>query len=178
MPRTIRAAIVAAILALTVAAPAMAAPTSVAAPETLTVLATTSLTGVPASIAYGSGLAGSSRNNGSAFTMTASSNSVSGFAVSWAATDLTGPGTIAANTRGLQLVNAGGGTCATVGALSGYTTAPGKAYTGPAGTAQNIVVNTTAGSCAIGGVQLYVAIPVTAISGNYTGTTTFTVTET
>lgn len=164
----------AAVLAL--ASPAFGAASSPVT-ETLTVLASTTLTGVPASLTYGSSLAGATVTSGTAFTMTASSTSPAGYNVSWAATDLTsGANTILSTARSFLLTTPGAG-CATVGASTGYTIAPGKAYNGPAGTAQNVVNRTTAGSCAVAGVVLSVAIPAGAIPGPYTGTTTFAVTE-
>lgn len=162
------------------ATPALAAnPSPMTATESLTITATTTLAGVPTTLSYGTALAGASVNTGTAFTITVTSNNGTGFNVFWAASDLTATGgTIAAPTnRSIVLTNAGGGTCATVGALSGYSTAPGKAYTGPAGTAQSFVVNTAAGTCAIAGVKLYLAIPGAAVAAAYTGTSTFSVTE-
>jgi hypothetical protein len=145
--------------------------------ETLTVLPTTTLTGVPASIAYGSGIGGATLTSGSPFTMTATTNSATGLNVTWAASDLTGSGTIAAqNNRYLQMTSPGAG-CSSVGALSGYSTAPGKVYSGVANSQQSIVTVASAASCAIAGVTLRVIIPAAATPGAYTGSTTFTATE-
>lgn len=171
----IRAMVAGIVLAALATTPAFAGQ-SVPVPETLTVSPTSTLTGIPASIAYGSALAGADAVSPSFATVTASTNNVTGFSVSWSATDLTGSGTIPSTARSIQLASVGAG-CATVGALSGYTTSPGKLYTGPANTAQSFVVSTVAGSCNITTLRLHVAVPALAVSGNYTGTSTFAISE-
>jgi hypothetical protein len=174
MKRPLTLALVASILLVSPVLGAASSPAS----ETLTVSATTTLTGVPASIAYGASLAGNTVTSGSAMTWTASSNNGAGFTVNWAATNLTTTGgTIAAVPNRYLLLTGAGTGCATVGALSGYTTAPGMGYNGPAGSPQAIVNRTSNGTCAITGVVLSVTIPAGAVAGAYTGTTTISVVE-
>lgn len=171
-----RAAALAVVLTIATSGAAMAASSTIN--ETLTVLPTTTLTGVPATVDYGSGLTGTQRDSTATYILVASTNAVHGLAVSWSATDLTGAGTIVAgNNRSLQLTNAGGAPCVTVGALSGYSTAPGKPYGGPANTAQQFVISTGPGTCSIAGVKFYLQIPASATAGAYTGTTTISVAE-
>jgi len=164
------ALILAGILALAV--PGAALGVSSTATETLTVQDQTTLTGVPASIAYGSGLGGTTLA-ASALSIGISTNAATGYTFSVSASNLTATAGTIQSTNRLFLVSA---TCDSAGCSVGskWKTAPGGTYSGPAGTAETIATssmnNTTAHSYT---VTPKVAIPSGALAGNYTGTVTF-----
>lgn len=177
--RRMTAIFAAAVLSLAFSVPAFASTANQVSTETLTVQSTISITGVPASIAYGSGLGGATVTSGAGFTINISGNNPTGITLAWQPSDLTGTpsGTIAATNNRYVKLSSAGAPCATVGASSGYTTAPGKQYIGPSGTAQNIVASTGAATCAVSGVVLSVVIPAAAVPSAYTGTSTFIVSD-
>jgi hypothetical protein len=174
--RRLTASILAAVLTLTTAGQALAGSVQQNTAETLSVLSTATLTGVPASYAYGSGLAGDLRQ-GPSFTVTASTNNPTGGTIYWQTTDFTrtgGGGTILATARRLQF-NAVPANCTLTSGP--WLTAPGKAYTGIASTDNAICTAALAGTYVLDTVVLGVVIPAGANPGAYTGTTTIKLIE-
>jgi hypothetical protein len=164
------ALILAGILAL--ALPGAALGVSASSAETLTVQSQTTLTGVPASIAYGSGLGGTTLS-ASALSIGISTNAATGYTFSVSATNLTSSAGSIQSTNRLFLVSA---TCDAAGCTVGskWKTAPGGSYTGPAGTAETISTSASNNSTAHSySVTPKVAIPSGALAGDYTGTLTF-----
>lgn len=158
--------------ALVLALPSLALGASSTATETLTVQDQTTLTGVPASIAYGSGLGGTTLS-GAALSIGISTNAATGYTFTVAATNLTATSGTIQSTARLFLVSA---TCDSAGCTvpTKWKTAPGGSYSGPAGTAETVgsssANNTSAHTYA---VTPKVAVPSGALSGSYTGTVTF-----
>lgn len=148
--------------AMALALPGAALGVSSTASETLTVQAQVTLTGVPASLAYGSGLGGATLT-APTFTASVSTNNPSGATFAVVASDLTnGANQIAASNRAFKLSPTG---------------AP-IAYTGPAGTKQTLKTwaEPIDGQTAASGqmpVTASVAVPAGAIPGAYTGSVTF-----
>jgi hypothetical protein len=161
---------------LVAASSVLGATAQQASSETLVVSTTTTLTGLPATLSYGSVLGGATAST-SPFTLNAATNNANGLNVAYTASDFaSGGNTIAATARSMLFTSAGSG-CSSVGALSTWNVPPGKAHSGAAGTSQPMVTRPNPGSCAIAGVTMSVAVPGGAIPGTYAGTLTVTVTE-
>lgn len=178
----LRGAIVALTLALTLAIPASTLAISQASSETLTVTSTISLTGVPASLAYGSGLGGATLTAPN-FSATGITNNVAGAKFTVQATDLSrtgGGGTIASTARRLRVTLAQAPAPPGASVTAPYNAAaPGGAYPGPAGTASQIanVTQATDSAGVVLSVDASVVVPANAVPGAYTGTMTFSFTD-
>lgn len=154
MHRIPRAAILAVVLALVGAAPVAADQT---VPDTVTVPASVSIQGLPASIDYGTALPGeiSPQKN---FSLTLTAN-VNGWTVTLNGSALTRSGGTETLASGMRMASINGGP------LQNFPNFPGGApkFTGNAGTT----------SVSLG---LAVAIPATTVAGTYNGSITFVVT--
>lgn len=177
-PRALLAALA---LTLALAGPASAATSTQQSSETLTVQSTVSLTGLPTSLAYGSGVTGSTLS-APAFTLTASTNSTAGLKVVWAATNLTSAsGSIAASNRYLKIGSepTGSGGALLQGGIAMWANGDGNAYTGTGangttpGTDQTVATSAAAGDVVISGAVAKVKVPANAVPGSYAGTLVF-----
>ena len=153
--------ILAAVLALALPASAFAASTSSTVTESLTVAASISMTGIPASLDYGSSTAGTNVV-APEFTAAVSSNNASGWSVAVNATDLTnGGGTIPATNRQYSMAG------------SGYTaTGGGSPVSYPGG--DFVIANRATPGSANVFVTSRISIPAAASPGAYTGSAVFT----
>ena len=170
----IRRAFVAAVAAALLAAPAAyAVEQSSVISESLTVQAQLTMTGVPASIAYGTGLAGDTLSSG--FTVVITTNNPTGYHFDVAASDFAGGGGIASTQRRFLVDN---GACDPSQAVLGCWISPtwrsggSNAYGGPAGTRVVLANNETTAADTYG-MTLRVVLPSGATPGAYTGSATF-----
>jgi hypothetical protein len=161
--RNTRALLGALVLALALPATTLAASTSQTASESLSVASSITLSGVPASLAYGANSAGGVAAVPE-FAMTVSSNAANGWFVAVNASDLTsgGGGTIAASNREYVLGCTG---CTATGGGSPVAYTPD-------------LVLATRGSAGDGSVftTSRIHIPSAAPAGSYTGSAIFTAT--
>ena len=162
-------------LALVVPGSALAVESSSATSETLTIQAQITLTGIPASIAYGSGLGGDTLSAGMP-SVQVSTNNPSGYTFDWSATDLTASGgTIASTQRRLLADN---GFCEPTQSTLGcwidvvYRSGGSNAYPGPAGF-RDVIANNEVAATDTYSLTLSVVISAAQVPGNYTGTATF-----
>lgn len=175
--KKVRAAIVALTLALTLAIPASTFAVSSTSTETLSVLSTTTMTGVPASLAYGSGLGGATLSAPEAHIAVATDNPT-GANLSVQASDMArtgGGGTIASTARRVRLSFSG--TTAGWTATAPYVlnaAAPGNPYPGPANFSSQLANSTTATSGLIVDTTMSIVLPAGAVPGSYTGSVVFT----
>jgi hypothetical protein len=150
MRHFIRAAALGAILALALPGAAFAATTTSVTTATVTVNGVISMTGIPATYANGSGVAGAILT-GPPFTITVASSDP--FVVSVAASDfVSGGNTIVADHTTLTFI----------------TGATSLDYTGPAGVPMEIGTTTPLTE------KVKMILPLTAHAGTYTGTLTWT----
>ncbi len=157
----------ASILVLTVAGPALAANASASTAETLSVGYTTSITGVPATLDYGTGLAGTFVYTPK-FTITVSTNDPNGLTLSWLPTAMTsGSDSIAAVYHYVYITASTGLTVQTGTYSFNSSAAPGM----------TIASGTTAVANGTMDLELVVNVPTTQPAGSYSGTSTFTVSE-
>lgn len=160
--RTLRAIIFALLIAVGGASPALAVETSSTTTEGVSVLATISMSGVPASISYGAVNAGDTPQSATQNIILSTSNP-NGARLEVAASDLTGSGTIPSTAR----------TFGGLGANDGGTLG-GGAYPGPAGT-RLLLFNrgvAFAGPITVS-FNVTLAIPSNAVPGTYTGSLVF-----
>lgn len=151
-----RALIVALAMTLALASPTFALTST--ASETLTVDAQVTLTGVPASISYGSGLGGT--RTGAQFTVNATTNGAAGMTLTVAGSALTnGASTIAATNRSFD--------------LAAYNCGPvnNNPSTLSGGGPHNVC---TSGQTATVPITPKITVPPTQAPGAYTGTLTVT----
>jgi hypothetical protein len=167
--RRSRGATVAALfLTLALAGPTLGATATQSTSETLTVSPTISLTGLPATVAYGTGVAGDTRTS-IMFDLNASTNNAAGLRLTWTTTNLTdGGSTIPFSQRHLLVTSASG--CSLI---SPFTTPYPQPYGVTAGVDRPVCESAAPGAAGLSGVQLWVVIPPDAEPGAYTGTTTF-----
>lgn len=157
-----------AVLALTVTTSAFAATSTAISSESLNVLATVSITGVPATIDYGSSPSGATVSS-SPMTIVVSTNNAAGFNFTLTATNLTGAGTIPSSARRINCTMTSAGT-QFPGALCSGSDA---AYPG----GSNVALGATnAAGDATFATTTKVVIPGSAPAGAYSGTLTFTAT--
>jgi hypothetical protein len=176
------APMVALVLFLAQAGVAAAADQTSTTAQTLTVVATTTLTGVPATVSYGSGLSGMLSGPTYSTSVVAGSNSGTGVKLTVAFTNLTATGgSIPSTANFLQAsddpaaLDCPGG----AGATSGWN--GGKPYPGPTGTDWILCTRPNPGSLSFPGSsltwKLMVNLPLNQAAGSYTGTVTWKATE-
>lgn len=161
MHRNIRAAVAALALVLAVAPAAMAATIS----ESVTVNSVLTVTGIPASISYGT-LDPGTTSGVQSFTASVTANS--GYTYRVSGSDFTGPGTIGKVNRESKLALASGSTIAS--GLDNWTNFANSAYDG-----SNVVVTGNAGSSSFL-TELRLTIPGATAPGSYSGSITYTFT--
>lgn len=160
--RSVRAIILSLAIALGGASPALAVETSATTAEDLTVLATITMTGVPASISYGGANVGDSPQS-ALQAVTINTSNPNGARLEVSASNLTGAGTIPSTAR--SFTNVSSDNAGTIG---------GGAYPGPAGV-RFVLFNRTAvfPSPIVVNFRSVIAIPSSATPGAYTGSLTF-----
>lgn len=169
--RRTRALVGALALTLALAGPTLGATATQSASETLTVNSTLTLTGVPATLAYGSGVGGATLS-APAFTAVSTTNNPAGVVVSATVNALTSNGnTIALTNRSVLLAQ--GTSWTGCSEMSGNALPFTKTFTAAS---MNLYQRTTAGTCEAV-VTPKVTIPASAVPGAYTGTFTLTATE-
>ena len=167
--RRSRGATVAALfLTLGLAGPTLGANATQSTSETLTVSPTISLTGLPATVAYGTGVAGDTRTS-IMFDLNASTNNAAGLRLTWTAQPLTDGGSTIPVTQRRLLVSSAGG-CSLI---SPFTTPSPQPFVGAAGFDRSVCESAAPGAAVLSGVQLSVVIPPDAVPGAYTGITIF-----
>lgn len=172
----LRGAIVALTLALTLAIPASTFAASSTATETLSVTSTITMTGVPASLAYGSGLGGGTLT-APQINIAIATNNLTGANLAVQASDMLrtgGGGTIASTARRVRLSLSGTSTGWTVTAPYVLNAAaPGNPYPGPANATSQVANGTQATSGLIVEAAMSVVVPAASVPGAYTGSVTF-----
>lgn len=173
-----RAAIVA--LALMLMLPTATFAVEATSTETLTVQSTITMTGVPASLAYGSGLGGATLS-APEIHIALATNNFSGANLAVRASDLArtgGNGTIASTARRVRISFSGTSTGWTATApYVNNAAAPGNAYPGPANATSQLANGTQATSGLVVDTVMSVVVPAGAVPGTYTGSVTFVFTD-
>lgn len=161
----------------------LAASQSSSTAQTLTVNSTVTLTGVPASVNYGSGLGGVTLSGpANSTSIVGQTNNPTGLDLTVSFSDLArtgGGGTIVATAN--RLTVSASTTSADCGASSPFASATTAAYAGPAGTAWTICSRSSAGSSTFAGSgktwTYQLDVPAAAVPGTYTGTATWSAVE-
>jgi hypothetical protein len=150
---------------LSFAAPAFAASTGGSSSETLAVVSAISISGIPASIDYGTA-SGGSNADAATIPLSVTTDNPNGWRLDLTATALTGAGTIPATARSFRVMNAAGGAIP-IGTFNGTY--------GPyvAGGVNPVAADST--GTATFSLDARIAVPNGTPAGSYTGTLTFLV---
>jgi hypothetical protein len=180
----LRAVAIAFALALALPVSAFAATITAPTSETLTVPATSTITGAPASIAYASTLGGSSVASTPAASIAFTSNSVGGYKVQILSTDLTATtgGTIPNTARTFAVQSAtncpAGGIPAGLVQSTTYADTSSGYHTPKLSGVVDTWCNVTApGTTTFSNFVAKIAVPAAQAAGAYTGTITFQLLE-
>lgn len=171
--RSMRAILFAVIVGAAGASPAFAAEASSTVSESLTVQAYVSLTGVPATIAYGTSIGGDVKSGGT-FELTAATNNAAGLRIEVAASDLTtGGGTIPKSNRAFVTPATFATACNWTGAshVAECFVPSGGAYVEDGGGRMVIGQSSDANTRKLL-VEPQVSVPASAPAGNYAGSFT------
>jgi len=181
--RTRWAVALAAALVLALPGAALGAGQSATTAQTLSVATTTSLTGVPASLSYGSGLSGTMRSAPvQTASVAATTDNPAGVRLTVAFSNLTSGSDSIAATANRILLSETLPTSECVGAENTpWDGGSGKAYPGPAGSDWELCERSSAGSVAFPGTGVTwtpkISVPAGQAPGAYTGTVTWKATE-
>lgn len=178
-----RALVAAVALTMALTGTTLASSQSSATAQTLAISTTLTLTGVPASVNYGTGLGGVTlAGPANAANVQVSSNNPSGVRLGLAFTDLArtgGGGTIVSTANQIRISAVAVASDCTGGATWGTNTM--RAYPGPADSEWIMCSRATAGTINFPGTgktwQYEVLLPAAPAPGTYTGTATWTATE-